>query len=68
MKLRYDPEADAMYLKFKEDSVALTKEIDPNTLLDFNEGGEIIGVEILFVNERNPALIKELKAKKVLLA
>ena len=36
MKIKYDPGADAMYITLKKDKVARTKEIDENTILDFD--------------------------------
>jgi len=59
MKIRYDPEADAMYIRFKEGEIDRTKEIDENTIADFDKSGKVIGVEILFVKERNPGLLRE---------
>lgn len=60
MKLRYDPDADALYIKVQADKVDHTKEIDQNTILDFNKKGQIIGIEILFVKERNPHFLNNL--------
>ena len=68
MKIRYDPDADAMYLTLRKDKVARTKEIDENTVIDFNKNGQVIGVEILFVKERNPGLLKELQVEKLISA
>ena len=53
MKIRYDSDADAMYITFRDDKVDHTKEIDENTIADFNKNGQVIGVELLFVKERN---------------
>lgn len=61
MKIKYDPDADAMYITLRKDKVAKTKEIDENTILDFNKKKQVIGVEILFVKERNPSILKELQ-------
>jgi len=58
MRIRYDPEADAMYIRLRQDKVHHTKEMDENTIVDFNKAGQVIGVEILFVRERNPGLLK----------
>ena len=63
MKITYDKDADAMYIKLKDDEIVNTKEIDRNTIIDLNKKGEIIGIEILFVKERNPKLLKELKTE-----
>ena len=66
MKIKYDSDADAMYIKLIEDEVEYTKEIDKNTILDFNKNGQIIGVEILFVKERNPDVLKELQFENLI--
>ena len=68
MKIRYDPDADAMYLTLRKDKVARTKEIDENTVIDFNKSGQVIGVEILFVKERNPNLLRELQVENLISA
>ena len=43
MKIRYD--ADAMYITLRDDKIDHTKEIDENTIADFNKEGQVIGVE-----------------------
>ena len=63
MKIKYDEEADAMYIRFIDEPVDQTKEIDENTIIDLNKQGEIIGIELLFVKERKPELLKILKVK-----
>ena len=52
MKISYDPDADAMYIELVEREVAKTKEVDDNTIIDLDNEGNVIGVEILFVKER----------------
>ena len=59
MKIRYDPEADALYIKFREANVDHTTELDENTMVDYDKDDQVIGIEILFVKERNPNLLKE---------
>ncbi|HLC50276.1 MAG TPA: DUF2283 domain-containing protein [Candidatus Nanoarchaeia archaeon] len=68
MKIKYDSDADAMYISLKRDKVSRTKEIDRNTIIDFNSKGQVIGVEILFVKERNPTILKELKFENLISA
>ena len=68
MKIEYDPEADAMYITVKEGEVSYNVVVDENTILDFNKKGELLGIEILFVKERNPSFLKELKEKKLIIA
>ncbi len=59
MKITYDPDADAMYIRLLDEKVNHTKEVDENTILDFNKQGRVIAIEILFVKERNPEILKE---------
>ena len=66
MKIRYDPDADAMYITLRKDKAARTKEIDENTIIDFDKNGQIIGIEILFVKERNPHILKELQVENLI--
>lgn len=68
MKITYDPEADAMYIKFKEIEVDHTKEVDENTIVDFDKAGQVIGVEILFVKERNPELLTKFQVENLVAA
>ena len=66
MKIKYDQDADAMYISLRKDKVASTKEIDKNTILDFDKDGQVIGIEILFVKERNPDILKELQVENLI--
>jgi uncharacterized protein YuzE len=68
MKIRYDPDADAVYITLREEEIDHTKEADENTIIDFNKDGEVIGVEILFVKERNPNLLKQFQVENLILA
>ena len=64
MKIRYD--LDAMYITLREDEVDHTKELDNNTIIDYNKENEVIGVELLFVKENNPNLLKEFKVENLI--
>ena len=68
MKIKYDPEADAMYIKFREAEVDHTKEIDENTIINFDKSGKVIGVELLFVKERNPDILKTIQVENLIAA
>ncbi len=56
--LRYDRAADALYIKLKNDRVADSDEIAPGIIVDYNEKGEIIGIEILWFSKRDIDLRK----------
>ncbi|RJQ17138.1 DUF2283 domain-containing protein [Candidatus Woesearchaeota archaeon] len=64
MKLRYDSNADALYITLSEGNVDCTKEMDKNTLVDFDKNGVVIGIELLFVKERN--FLKEFKTENII--
>jgi uncharacterized protein YuzE len=52
MKIEYDREVDALYVRLQEKFVAKTTEIDEGINIDFDEGGKLIGLEILDATER----------------
>ncbi len=68
MKIRYDPQADAIYIRITDASISKTKKVDDNTLMDFDASGNLVGIELLFVKERNPNLLKELKFENLVSA
>ena len=53
-RVSYDPEADAMFVWFRPDCVksAETEEVAPGIMLDFDDRGEVIGIEILYASRR----------------
>ena len=59
--LEFDEKASAIYLKIKEGKIHETNPITDNIIIDLNEKGEIIGIEILLP----PKLKKEIKTKLV---
>ncbi|MEW6163206.1 MAG: DUF2283 domain-containing protein [Nitrospirota bacterium] len=52
MKIEYSKEADAIYVYFKEEYVARSKEIEDGVVIDFDERGQLIGIEVLDVSQR----------------
>ncbi|MFH1649771.1 MAG: DUF2283 domain-containing protein [Candidatus Woesearchaeota archaeon] len=60
MTATYDSDADALYLEYSDAEIERTEKLDDNTILDFDGNGNIVGVELLFVSERNPSLAKKL--------
>ena len=65
MKISYDSDADAMYIELRDDEVDHTKELDENTIIDYNKKNQVIGVELLFVKERNPDLLKKFQVENL---
>lgn len=46
MKVEYDPDADILYIRIREDRVEDTIDLDDDVFADLNEKGEIVGIEI----------------------
>ncbi len=54
MEISYDREADAMYIQFRKGEFAKNKKVDDLTILDLDEKGNILGIEILDASKRIP--------------
>ena len=52
MKIEYDREVDALYVRLQEKLVAKTVEVDEGVNIDFDDQGKLIGLEILDATER----------------
>jgi uncharacterized protein YuzE len=52
MRMHYSQDADAIYIRLKEDPIHNTKEVAENIIMDFDAKGNVIGIEILFASER----------------
>jgi uncharacterized protein YuzE len=51
MKTRYDPEVDALYVRFAEATIIESEEVRPGDILDLDAEGRIVAVEILDASE-----------------
>jgi uncharacterized protein YuzE len=63
MKLHFDETADALYLRLDDSTIVESEEVQPGIVLDFDERGEVVGIEILRVKERVP--LSDLKRVQV---
>jgi uncharacterized protein YuzE len=52
MKIEYDQEVDALYIRLQQKYVARTLEIEEGLNLDLDENGRLIGLEVLNAAER----------------
>ena len=52
MKIEYDKEIDALYIRIQEKKVGRTQEISDGVNLDFDDEGRLIGLEVLNAVER----------------
>jgi uncharacterized protein YuzE len=46
-RVKYDPLADALYIKVKEGEVSDSLELREGLIVDLDDKGEVIGIEIL---------------------
>jgi len=63
MKIEYDQQADAIYIRLKAGTIAESDEVRSGVELDFDVEGKVLGIEILDVSEHtdNPReLVMEL--------
>ena len=53
LHVKYDRVADSLYIKFRDDRVADSEEVKPGVIVDYNEKGEVVGVEVLWFSRRS---------------
>ena len=49
MRLKYDLDVGALYIRLTDRSVARTRELDDNTLVDLDADGGVIGIEVVSI-------------------
>ena len=54
MRIEYDPEADALYIRFREADPVDNIDIEDGLTVDLDERRQLIGIEILSVSRRLP--------------
>ncbi len=59
MKLEFDPQADAVYLELTAAEVEKSTEIQPGIVLDDDAEGQVVGIEVLYVSQRNQLPLKK---------
>jgi len=47
MKVHFDRETDALYVRFSDDPISETAEVRPGVMFDYTADGRIVGLEIL---------------------
>ena len=61
MRVHFDEQADALYLRLDDSAIVESEEVRPGVILDFNEQHQVVGVELLRVAKRVPlASLKQL--------
>ena len=55
MKVRFDQEADALYIRLDDAKVVESEEVKPGLVLDFDADGRVVGFELLNAGRQLPA-------------
>ena len=58
MRMHYSQDANAIYIRLKEDHIHNTDKVTEDIIMDFDDKGNVIGIEILSASEK--ADIREL--------
>ncbi len=59
MEVRYDKEADAMYIYAEKGAYEVSEEVGDGFIIDLSKDGKVIGIEILDVSEKfSPSVLK----------
>lgn len=60
MNIEYDPEVDALYVRLANNKIIESEQIQPGIILDFDEAGHVVGLEVLNASkrEKEPAPLK----------
>ena len=53
MIIRYDQNVDILYIRFKETPIVESDELAPLIIADYDAQGNIVGLEILEISQRN---------------
>ena len=56
--VKYDRVGDVLYLKLKDDKIADSDEVAPGIIVDYNDKGDVIGIEVLWFSKRKLDLSK----------
>jgi uncharacterized protein YuzE len=51
MKVNFDKESNALYIRFSDEKIEDTAEVRPGVMMDYDAKGRIVGLEILNASE-----------------
>ncbi len=63
MRVKVDMESNALYFRLSEEEIVESEETSPGVILDYDEDGRVVGIEIL--NIKNQFSIEELSNMEV---
>ncbi|OGO05883.1 MAG: hypothetical protein A2Y60_04630 [Chloroflexi bacterium RBG_13_54_9] len=54
MRIKVDEANDALYFRLDESAIMESEEVQPGVILDYDEHGQVVGIEILGLKSRVP--------------
>jgi uncharacterized protein YuzE len=69
MKIRYSPDVDALYISLREADIVESDEISNGLIVDYDEDGDVVGIEILWLSEKvdvDQIIIQSLDKNKII--
>jgi uncharacterized protein YuzE len=58
MKVKYDKEVDILYINLSEEKIFESDEDKPGIILDYDEKGNIVGIEVINASLKIPQPMK----------
>jgi len=52
MRLKINKEDDALYFRLDETVIVESEEVEPGVILDFDQNGQVVGIELLSLSSR----------------
>ena len=52
MRLSYDRESDALFVRFSDEPIIESEEVRPGLIVDFDAAGRIVAIEVLDAQEQ----------------
>ena len=66
MRIKVDEASDALYFRLDESAIVESEEVQPGVVLDYDDQGRVVGVEIMGLKGRVPlAELKRLQFETV---
>jgi len=62
MRFEYFPDTDTLYIQLQTGPGADAQEVAPDIVFDFNEAGEVIGIEIEHASQRTDLMNLQLSS------
>ena len=60
MKPIFHKDDDALYLRLDDSDIVESEEIKDGIILDYNKAGQVVGIEVLYLSEKNSSPLKQI--------